>query len=110
MPASPSAGLPYIAYEALGPKESRYSGVRLRIAAFRVLSHPDPGQLKVVVQSIDQGRPIAEDPLLVQWMTPLEIVSALSQSLRDGWDVFPAPEVALSTPSVEVCHDFGRTA
>ena len=71
-----------IAYHA------RKDRIHLRIVAQHLKSEPGD-DLKVVVQAVEHGRPIAEDPLHTERMTPLGLVAALSISMAEGWDVEP---------------------
>ena len=72
-----------IAYTATGPAGTRYAGVHLRIVAQRIQGHPDQDRLKTVVQMPG----IPEDPLAEQFLTPLELVAWISESIRQGWSL-----------------------
>lgn len=69
-----------IAYHA------RKGRIHLRIVAQHIQSEPGE-DLKVVVQAVEHGRPIPEDPLHVERMTPLDLAVALSISRNEGWDL-----------------------
>lgn len=77
-----------IGYQVTGPAGTRFADVRLRLIAY----HPQDARLagdsrlKVVLQSMDgSGMPIAEDPILSERMTALDLVGAMSISRRQGW-------------------------
>ena len=72
-----------LAYIATGPAGTRYEGVNLRIVAQRIQGHPDQDKLKTVVQVPG----IPEDPLAEQFLTPLELVAWISESIRQGWSL-----------------------
>lgn len=75
-----------ITYTARGPANSRYSGVHLRIVAYHPCAMPGT-DLKVVIQVVEGGHPIAEDPITEAYLDPLELLAYLSESIREGWDV-----------------------
>lgn len=69
---------------------ARRGRVHLRLVAYEPAHEPVPeGTLRVVVQAVDRGRPIAEDPLHTENMTPLDLAGALHISRFDGWDIQP---------------------
>lgn len=92
--APPRVGLRHVAYSVLGPIGSRFERVGMRLVAFPVKAHPDPSQWKVLLQVMEGGKALVEHPVHVEWMTPFDLVVAISQSIRDGWDITPAPEVS----------------
>lgn len=69
---------------------ARRNQVDLRLVAYRPSLEPLPeGHLRVVVQVVHHGRPIAEDPLHIEIMAPLDLARALHISRFDGWDIQP---------------------
>ncbi len=69
---------------------ARRGGVDLRLVAYRPALEPLPaGELRVVVQVVEHGKPIAEDPLHIENMAPLDLARALHISRFDGWDIQP---------------------
>ena len=64
--------------------------VTLRLVAYRPQLEPVPeGCLRVVVQAVEHGQPIAEDPIHVENMLPLDLARALHISRFDGWELVP---------------------
>lgn len=64
--------------------------VTLRLVAYQPKLEPVPeGCLRVVVQVVEGGQPIAEDPLHVEAMTPLDLARALHISRFEGWELEP---------------------
>lgn len=45
--------------------------------------------MRVVLQSVEHGRPIAEDPLHVEITTPLFLAREIHQARMEGWDIHP---------------------
>lgn len=69
---------------------ARRNRVHLRLVAYTPSHEPVPeGHLKVVVQAVERGRPIAEDPLHIEAMTPLGLARAIHLSRNEGWDITP---------------------
>ncbi len=69
---------------------ARKDRIDLRIVAYRPKHEPMPeGHLKVVVQAVQDGQPVAEDPLHVEAMAPLDLARALHLSRNEGWDLQP---------------------
>lgn len=69
---------------------ARKGRIDLRLVAYRPALEPLPeGHLRVVVQAVERGKPIAEDPLHTENMGPLELAKALHISRFDGWDIEP---------------------
>ncbi len=69
---------------------ARRGQVDLRLVAYRPSLEPMPeGELRVVVQVVERGKPIAEDPIHIENMAPLELARALHLSRFDGWDIQP---------------------
>ncbi len=68
----------------------RRNRVHLRLVAYRPSLEPVPeGQLRVVLQVVDHGRPVAEDPLHVENTTPLLLARELHLARNEGWEVTP---------------------
>lgn len=60
----------------------------VRIVAYRPALTPLPGDnLKVVIQAVDHGVPIAEDPLIEEAATPLDLARELHLMRNEGWEV-----------------------
>lgn len=74
-----------IAYHCTGPQGTRFSGVRLRLVVYTPHRGPATGKLKCVLQAMKARTPIAEDPILVDYLTPLELLQAMSDSRWEGW-------------------------
>lgn len=74
-----------IAYHCIGPQGTCLARVRLRLVVYTPLRGPATGKLKCVVQAMKARTPVAEDPLVVDYLTPLELAVALSNSRREGW-------------------------
>lgn len=69
---------------------ARRNRVHLRLVAYRPSLEPLPeGHLRVVVQVVDRGRPVAEDPLCIGALSPLGLASYIHQSRMDGWEITP---------------------
>lgn len=69
---------------------ARKDGYDLRLVAYRPALEPCPADhLRVVVQVVEQGRPIAEDPLHIEVMPVLDLARALHISRNEGWDLQP---------------------
>lgn len=69
---------------------ARRGKVHLRLVAYHPSLEPMPeDQLRVVVQVVDHGRPIAEDPLHIETMPTLALAQAIHQSRLEGWDITP---------------------
>lgn len=69
---------------------ARRNRIHLRLVAYAPAHEPIPeGHLKVVVQAVNHGRPVAEDPLHIEAMTPLGLAHALHISRNEGWDIEP---------------------
>jgi hypothetical protein len=45
--------------------------------------------LRLVVQVVERGRPIAEDPLLTQEVPILDLARFIHNSRMEGWDIQP---------------------
>ena len=75
-----------IAYRCTGPQGTRFAEVHLRLVVYTPMKGPDTGKLKCVLQAMRARTPVAEDPLLVDYLTPLELVKAMSTSRQEGWD------------------------
>lgn len=64
--------------------------VHLRLVAYPPRLEPVPaGHLRVVVQAVENGAPIAEDPLHIETMPPLDLARALHISRFEGWELTP---------------------
>ena len=64
--------------------------VTLRLVAYQPKLEPVPeGCLRVVVQVVEGGQPIAEDPIHVENMPVLDLARALHISRFDGWELAP---------------------
>ena len=74
-----------IAYLCTGPEGTCWERVRLRLVIYTPFRGPATGKLKCVVQAMKARTPVAEDPLAVDYLTPLELVHAMSESRREGW-------------------------
>lgn len=72
-----------IAYQA------RRGRIHLRVLAYIPARYERTDLLKVVLQVMEAGRPIAEDPIHTEWMTALDLAVALSISRAEGWDITP---------------------
>ncbi len=69
---------------------ARKERIEIRIVAYRPYLTPVPeDHLRVVVQAVEHGRPIAEDPLHIEVMPVLELAQALHISRNEGWDIQP---------------------
>lgn len=69
--------------------------VHLRILAYKPMHEPVPeGCLKVVVQVVEHGRPIAEDPIHTENLPVLDLARALHISRNEGWELTPWKDAA----------------
>lgn len=72
---------------------ARKGGIHLRLVAYHPSLAPMPDDhLKVVVQVVDKGQPIAEDPIHTEVMTQLDLAQALHLSRNEGWELTPWEE------------------
>ena len=62
-----------------------YPGLSLRLVAFSLMSMPGSGLLKCSLQVIEQGHPIAEDPISVDWRSKEGLDEWIANSVADGW-------------------------
>lgn len=68
----------------------RRNRVHLRLVAYHPSLEPLPDdQLRVVVQVVKNGRPIAEDPLHVENTTALFLAREIHMARNEGWEVTP---------------------
>jgi hypothetical protein len=68
----------------------RRNRVHLRLVAYHPSLEPIPeDHLRVVVQVVQNGRPIAEDPLHIENTTPLFLAREIHQARMEGWEVTP---------------------
>lgn len=74
-----------IAYHCIGPEGTCWERARLRLVVYTPFRGPATGKLKCVVQAMRARTPVAEDPLVVDYLTPLELLQAMSASRREGW-------------------------
>ena len=74
-----------IAYHCKGPEGTRFEGVHLRLVAYTPQHAADPTRLKCILQVVPGSSPMAEFPLMEEFLTPLELAVVLSESLKDGW-------------------------
>ena len=71
-----------IAYRA------RRGRVTVRIVAYRPSLAPVPeDHLKVIIQAVDHGQPIAEDPLVEETASPLALARELHLMRCEGWEL-----------------------
>ena len=78
-----------IAYRCTNP---RWPKVELRLLAYRPThSNLNHDQVKVVLQSVDHGQPIAEDPIATEVMTVMDLCQILHRDLCDGWERMGEP-------------------
>ena len=64
--------------------------IQLRIVAYRPKLDPvPPDHLRVVVQAVEDGHPLAEDPLHIETMPILALARALHISRFEGWVLEP---------------------
>ena len=79
------------AWRARGPAFTAYRGVTLRIVTYRLFNQPDEDdRRKLVVQALGQdGKPVADDPLLEAVVQPEEVAAYLEASIEDGWRLEP---------------------
>lgn len=69
---------------------ARRNQVDLRLVVYKPAHEPVPeGHMKVVVQVVERGRPIAEDPIHTETMPELDLARAIHISRFDGWDIQP---------------------
>ena len=62
--------------------------VKLRVLAYRPELDPMPkDHLRIVVQAVEHGQPIAEDPICIESMATLDFARWLHNSRNDGWDL-----------------------
>ncbi len=76
--------MPALSYRA------KRNNVDLRLVAYRPSLSPVPeGHLRVVVQVVSGGKPIAEDPIHTEVMPVLDLARCLHISRCEGWDIQP---------------------
>jgi hypothetical protein len=64
--------------------------IHLRVVAYHPSMEPMPDDhLRVVVQVVEHGRPIAVDPIHTEQMSALEFARAMHISRNEGWEVEP---------------------
>jgi hypothetical protein len=88
-------------WQAQGPIRSSYARVTLRLLAYAEYHHPLDGKQRFVVQVIDSGEPVAEDPIFEGRVTPDEIAEFIEASIDDGWRIAKQerlPHAAFATP------------
>lgn len=69
---------------------ARRGRIHLRLVAYHPSLEPIPeDHLKVVVQAVEKGRPIAEDPIAEGVLPRMELARYLHESRNDGWDLQP---------------------
>jgi hypothetical protein len=69
---------------------ARLNRIDLRLVAYRPAHEPMPDDhLRLVVQVVERGRPIAEDPLLTQEVSTLDLAWFIHNSRMEGWDIQP---------------------
>lgn len=72
---------------------ARRGRIHLRLVAYTPSMEPMPeDHMQVVVQVVEHGRPIAEDPIHTEQMPVLELARALHISRNEGWEVEPWEE------------------
>lgn len=60
----------------------------VRFLAYRPSNEPMPdGNLRVVVQAVENGAPIAEDPLHVENTEPIYLARELHLMRNEGWEI-----------------------
>lgn len=70
-------------------------GIHLRVLAYKPALEPVPdGCLRVVIQVVEQGRPIAEDPIHTETLPILELARVMHISRNDGWEFAPWKDAA----------------
>lgn len=62
-----------------------YPNLSLRLYAARLESMRPCSWLKCVLQVVEDGKPIATDPLSIDWRTKEELDAWIDESKRDGW-------------------------
>lgn len=78
------------------------AGVHLRLVAYTPSCVPVPaGHLRVIVQVVVAGQPVAEDPLHIELMPAEDFDNALEISKAEGWEIrpWPAPVEVEAAPS-----------
>lgn len=66
--------------------------IRIRLVAYRPMKEPLPeGYIRVVVQAVDAGEPIVEDPVYTENLPRDLFESGLNLSRQEGWDIQPWP-------------------
>ena len=69
---------------------ARRNQIHLRLVAYHPSLYPMPDDhLRVVVQVVSHGRPIAEDPIHIESMPTLQLARVIHQSRMEGWDITP---------------------
>ena len=69
---------------------ARRGRIHLRLVAYHPSMEPMPDDhLRVVVQVVEKGRPVAEDPIHTENMLALALARALHLSRNDGWEIEP---------------------
>ena len=74
-----------------GPAGGRFERVRLRLCAYTPLHYDEQEKLKVVLQVIDHTDLIAEDPIVIDYLTPENLTNFLDCSTLEGWVISPDP-------------------
>lgn len=78
---------------------ARRGRVHLRMVAYAPVYEPVPeGHLRVVVQVVEGGEPITEDPIHVEVLPESEFNQALEKSAREGWEIRPWKKRAATPP------------
>jgi hypothetical protein len=60
-------------------------GVSLRFCAILLTSMSDTGIWKCVLQVVEKGRPIATDPLSIDWLLESGVNAWIEASQKEGW-------------------------
>lgn len=69
--------------------------VHVRILAYRPALYPLPDDhLRVVIQAVDHGHPIAEDPIHIETAPALMLARELHLMRCEGWDLTPWKDAA----------------
>ena len=76
-----------LAFSVQAPMGSRFAGAKLRWLAMELKS--TPLIWKCVLQVVENGHPLAEDPISVEWMSWEDVQSFIDNSRQDGWIFIP---------------------
>jgi hypothetical protein len=71
---------------------ARLGRIQVRLVAYRPSLEPLPeGHIRVVVQSVQDGEPIVEDPICTVECPTQEFEQGLAISRLEGWEITPWP-------------------